>query len=148
MTCFPATAIAAPAWAQADKFVPHKTVPGPSRLDLEKADNSGAVNTDIQFIADRLAILNHVSAYSYLIDEGRWEDWFGLFADDFTFETTVPELGTVIIKGMKPFRAFINERYIEPGKTLKSVRRHTQGNYHVVSHTPTTAKALFDHRRD
>jgi hypothetical protein len=60
----------------------------------------------------------------------------------------VPELGTVIIKGMKPFRAFINERYIEPGKTLKSVRRHTQGNYHVVSHTPTTAKALFDHRRD
>jgi acetoacetate decarboxylase len=140
LTCLLATVIAAPAWAQSDKFVPHKNVPGPARLEMEKADNTGAVNADIQFIADRLAILNHVSAYSYLIDEGRWEDWFALFADDFTFETTVPDLGTVIIHGMKPFRAFINERYIEPGKTSKGVRRHTQGNYHVVSQTATTAK--------
>jgi hypothetical protein len=67
-------AIAARAWAQADKFVPHKTVPGPSRLKVEKADNSGAVIANIQFIADRLAILNHLTAYAYLIDEGRWED--------------------------------------------------------------------------
>ena len=28
----------------------------------------------IQFIADRLAIINHISAYAYLMDEGRWED--------------------------------------------------------------------------
>ena len=140
LTCLLVTALAAPAWVQADKFVPHRTVPGPSRLEMEKVDNSGAVNAAIQFIADRLAILNHVSAYSYLIDEGRWEDWFALFADDFTFETTVPQLGTVIIHGKKAFRAFIDERYIEPGKTSKAVRRHTQGNYHVVSQTATTAK--------
>jgi len=59
-------------------FVPHKNVPGPPRLDiaLTLADNSGTVNTDPQFIADRQAIINHVMAYSYLIDEGRWDDWF------------------------------------------------------------------------
>ena len=38
---FLAMAIAAPAWPQADEFVPHKNAPGPPRLDLEKADNSG-----------------------------------------------------------------------------------------------------------
>ena len=94
--------LAAPAWAQADKFVPHSTAPGPKRLQMEKADNLGTVNTDITFIADRLAILNHVSAYSYLIDEGRWEDWFALFSDDVTFENTTPTLGTVIIQAKRP----------------------------------------------
>jgi hypothetical protein len=59
--CLLATSIAAPAWAQADKFVPHKNVPAPSRLDVEKAGNSGAVNTNIQFIADRLAMLSGAS---------------------------------------------------------------------------------------
>ena len=135
-----AASLAVPTWAHADNFVPHENVPGPLRLDMEKADNSGTVNTSPQFIADRQAILNHVSAYAYLIDEGRWEDWFGLFADNFTFETTVPELGTVIIHGKKAFRPFIDERYISPGKTSKSVRRHTQGNYHVAEQTATTAK--------
>jgi hypothetical protein len=141
LTCLLVTALAAPAWAQADKFVPHKAVPGPSRLEMEKADNSGAVNTNIQFIADRLAIVNHITAYAYLIDEGRWEDWFSLFADDIVFESTVPDLGTVIVHGQKAFRAVIDERYIIPGKNTKSVRRHTMGNVHVVSQTATTAKA-------
>jgi 3-phenylpropionate/cinnamic acid dioxygenase small subunit len=140
LTSLLVTVLAALAWAQADKFVPHKNAPGPARLEVEKADNSGTVNTDIQFIADRLAILNHVSAYAYLIDEGRWEDWFALFSDDVLFETTVPTLGTIILKGQKPFRAFVDERYIKPGKTSTGVRRHTMGNFHVASQTPTTAK--------
>ena len=50
-----------------DKFVPHKNVPGPPRLEMAVADSSGAVNTDPMFIADRQAIINHVMAYSYLI---------------------------------------------------------------------------------
>jgi hypothetical protein len=33
-------------------FVPHQNVPGPPRRTTEKADNSGRVNTDPQFIAD------------------------------------------------------------------------------------------------
>jgi hypothetical protein len=74
LTCLLVTGLAAPAWAQVGTFVPHKNVPGPSRLEMEKADNSGAVKTDIQFIADRQAIVNHVTAYAFLIDEGRWED--------------------------------------------------------------------------
>jgi hypothetical protein len=56
------------------KFIPHANVPGPPRLEMPVADNSGTVNTDPQFMADRLAIVNHVMAYSYLIDEGRWDD--------------------------------------------------------------------------
>ena len=52
-----------------DKFVPHKTVPGPPRLKMEVADNSGTVHTDPMYIADRQAIINHVMAYAYLIDE-------------------------------------------------------------------------------
>ena len=140
LTCLFITGLAASAWAQADAFVPHKNVPGPSRLEMEKADNSGAVNADIQFIADRQAIINHVTAYSYLIDEGRWDDWFALFADDIVFENSTPELGTVLIKGMKAFKALVDERYIQPGKTSKGVRRHTMGNVHVASQTATTAK--------
>jgi len=122
------------------KFVPHKNVPGPARRMVARADNSGAVNSDPMFIADRIAITNHVMAYSYLIDEGRWDDWFGLFADDFSFETTVPELGTVLINGMKAFREFIEHRYIIPGRTSKGVRRHTQSNVHVAEQTATSAK--------
>jgi acetoacetate decarboxylase len=123
-----------------DTFVPRKNAPGPGRLEVERADNSGAVNADPMFVADRLAITNHVMAYSYLIDEARWDDWFALFSDDFLFETTVPDIGTVIIKGMKAFKAFIDFRYIQPGKTSKGVRRHTQGNIHVTEQTATTAK--------
>jgi hypothetical protein len=98
------------------------------------------VNTDIQFIADRLAIMNHVSAYAYLIDEGRWQDWFGLFSDDFRLEITVPTIGTIKINGKKPFLAFINERYLKGAATSTAVRRHTMGNIHVASQTTTTAK--------
>lgn len=123
------------------KFVPHKNAPGPQRLEVEKADNSGVVNTDPQFMADRLAIQNHVMAYSYLIDEGRWDDWFDLFSDDVSFESTVPQVGTIIIAGKDAFRAFVDLRYVQPGKTSKGVRRHTQGNFHVTEQTATTAKA-------
>ncbi len=123
-----------------EQFVVHKNAPGPSRLQVEKADNSGKVNTDPQFVADRQAITNTITAYSYLIDEGRWNDWYSLFSDDIEFGTTVPELGTVTVNGKKAFVALAEERYVKPGKTSTAVRRHTQGNVHVVEQTPTTAK--------
>jgi hypothetical protein len=123
-----------------EKFVAHKNVPGPQRLQLEKADNSGKVNSDPQFIADRQAIVNTITAYSFLIDEGRWDDWFALFSDDVEFVNTTPELGTVISHGKKVFRQIAEDRYIKPGKTSTAVRRHTQGNVHVVEQTPTSAK--------
>jgi len=88
----------------------------------------------------RLAILNHVTAYAYLIDEGRWDDWFALFSDDLVFENTTPEIGTAITRGKKAFMALVDERYIKPGKTSKGVRRHTMGNIHVASQTATAAK--------
>ena len=122
------------------KFTPHANVPGPPRLHVEQSDNSGTVNADPMFMADRLAIVNHVMAYAYLIDEGRWDDWFALFSDDIVFENSTPELGTVLIKGMKAFKDLVNTRYILPGKTSKGVRRHTQGNAHVAEQTATTAK--------
>lgn len=121
-------------------FTPHANVPGPRRLEMAVADYSGVVNTDPAYIADRLAITNHVMAYSYLIDEGRWDEWFSLFSDDIAFENSTPELGTVLIKGKKAFKELVNSRYIIPGKTSKGVRRHTQGNVHVAEQTDTTAK--------
>jgi acetoacetate decarboxylase len=123
-----------------EAFVPHKNVPRPPTLEVERADNSGTVNTDVQFMADRQAIINHVMAYSYLIDEGRWDDWFALFSEDIAFATTVPELGTIEINGKKAFWEMANLRYIIPGKNSKGVRRHTQGNVHVAEQTATTAK--------
>ena len=92
------------------------------------------------FIADRLAITNHMHAYSYLIDEGRWDEWYALFSDDVRFETTAPEVGTVIINGMPAFKDLVHERYIIPGRKSKGVRRHTMGNIHVAEQTETTAK--------
>ncbi|MDB6112958.1 MAG: hypothetical protein JWR69_4708 [Pedosphaera sp.] len=35
------------------KYKPHANVPGPARLAVERADNSGAVNADPMFMADR-----------------------------------------------------------------------------------------------
>jgi hypothetical protein len=118
-------------------FAPHNNAPGPPRLRMEVADGSGKVNTDIQFIADRQAIVNTITAYSYLFDEGRWEEFFALFSEDLVFETTTPEIGTVISHGKKVFREIFQERY---GKTSTAVRRHTQGNVHVAEQTATTAK--------
>jgi Acetoacetate decarboxylase (ADC)/SnoaL-like domain len=119
-------------------YIPHPNAPS-ARLATEQADNSGVVNTDPQFMADRLAILNHVGAYSYLIDEGRWEEWFALFADDFEFVSTTPTLGTVTIRGQNAFREFVGDRYIKGGATSPAVRRHTAGNFHVTHQSATTA---------
>jgi hypothetical protein len=118
-------------------FAPHESAPGPRRLHMEIADGSGKVNLDIQYIADRQAIMNTITAYSYLFDEGRWEDFFGLFSEDVVFETTAPEVGTVITHGKKAFQKIFGERY---GKTSTAVRRHTQGNVHVAEQTASTAK--------
>jgi len=115
-------------------------LPGPKRLVREPAaDNSGEVHADPKFIADRQAIINHVTAYSYLIDEGRWEDWFKLFAKDAVVEVSTPELGTIICKG-KGFRGVIENRYIIPSIGSTAQRRHTMGNVHVAEQTPTKAK--------
>ena len=128
-----------------EKFIPHKNVPGPAREATEKADNSGKVNADPQFVADRQAIIDTITAYSFLIDEGRWEDWFDLFSDDIEFVNTTPDLGTVISRGKKIFRQIAQDRYIEPGKTSIAVRRHTMGNVHVVEQTATTRQGAHVH---
>jgi SnoaL-like domain len=118
-------------------FAPHENAPGPRRLHMEAADGSGKVNADIQYIADRQAIVNTITAYSYFFDEGRWEEFFALFSEDLVFETTTPEIGTVVSRGKRVFRELFSARY---GKTTTAVRRHTQGNVHVAEQTATTAK--------
>ncbi|WP_041068393.1 nuclear transport factor 2 family protein [Thiolapillus brandeum] len=118
-----------------------KRIPGPARLPMVEADYSGTVNTDPQFIADRLAILNHVAAYSYLIDEGRWDEWYSLFSDDVVFETTTPCFGTIRATGKKAFMGVVDMRYRGPGSEKNTtMRRHTQGNYHVAKQTKDTAE--------
>ncbi len=114
----------------------------PPRLPMMEADYSGVPpKAELQYLADRLAIINHVSAYSYLIDEGRWEQWYALFSDDLLFETTAPCFGTIRIKGKKAFRTFVEMRFKPPdGKEIPPVRRHTMGNIHVAEQTDTTAQ--------
>jgi 3-phenylpropionate/cinnamic acid dioxygenase small subunit len=109
---------------------------------MTEADYSGTPpKADLQFLADRLAIINHVTAYSFLIDEGRWDEWFALFSDDILFETTVPCFGTIRTKGMEAFRKFVDVRFRGPGsETNDTAHRHTMGNIHVSRQTETTAE--------
>lgn len=116
-----------------------KGIPGPAKHEMTQADFSGRVNADPQFIADRLAILNHMTAYAYLIDEGRWDEWYELYSPDIVFESTVPCIGSITIKGKEAMRAMTDLRYLAGGKTT-TMRRHTMGNVHVAEQTPTTAK--------
>lgn len=121
-------------------LVPHQNVPGYPRFPTWTADSSGKVNADPQFMADRLAIINHVHAYAYLIDEGRWDEWYQLFSDDIVFEATVPLIGMVRANNKKALWEANRIRYVEPGKTSVAVRRHTMGNIHVADQTENTAK--------
>jgi len=50
-------------------------------------------------------------------------------------------VGTLILKGKAAFKEFVRHRYIIPGATSKTVRRHTQGKVHVAEQTATTAQA-------
>jgi translation elongation factor EF-Ts len=71
----------------------------PKRLPMMQADNSGKPLTSWEAVADRQAIVNQVTAYSFLIDEGRWDEWYALFSEDILFETTAPCFGTFSVKG-------------------------------------------------
>ncbi len=118
-----------------------KRIPGPEKLAMTEADHSGMVHTDPQYIADRQAIINHVTAYSYLIDEGRWDEWYDLFTDDVVFETSTPCIGTLTANGKKAFKAFADLRYRGPGSEKnKTMRRHTIGNVHVAKQTKESAE--------
>lgn len=134
------SALAKSKWEEPTDF--QKRIPGPEKFNMMQADNSGTVNTDAQFVADRQAIVNHVSAYSYLIDEGRWDEWYALFADDVVAESTVPCIGKLTINGKKAFRAATDLRYRGPGSEKNTtVRRHFMGNIHVAEQTANTAEA-------
>jgi len=105
----------------------------PEKMPMVQADNSGKPLTDLTMIADRQAIINQVTAYSYLIDEDRWEEWFALFSDDIVFETTTPCFGTIRTVGKKAFRKFVDVRFRGPGSENKNfAHRHTMGNVHVA----------------
>jgi len=114
----------------------------PERLPMMQADYSGVPpKADAKFLADRFAIMNTVTAYSYLIDEGRWPEWFALFSDDVLFESTVPCFGTIRAKGKEAFKKFSDMRYRGPGSEKnRTVRRHFMGNLHIAEQTETTAE--------
>ena len=105
----------------------------PKKLPMVTANNHNKPYTDVVMIADRQAIINQVTAYSYLIDEDRWEDWFALFSNDIVFETTTPCFGTIRTVGKKAFRKFVDVRFRGPGSESKNfAHRHTMGNVHVA----------------
>ncbi len=118
-----------------------KRIPGPKKLTMVEADYSGEVHNNLQYIADRQAIINVVTAYSYLFDEQRFDEWFKLFTDDVSFETTTPCFGTIIAKGKQAFKGVVDMRYRGPGsEKVKTMRRHTMGNIHVAKQTKNNAE--------
>jgi 3-phenylpropionate/cinnamic acid dioxygenase small subunit len=130
------SASSAMAW---EPTLAQKGLPGLGKHTMVEGDYSGKVNTNVQFIADRQAIVNLVTSYSYLIDEGRWDQWFSMFADDVSFETTVPCFGNLVATGKPAMKAFVNERY-PVNKPSTTMRRHYMGNVHVAEQTATTAE--------
>jgi 3-phenylpropionate/cinnamic acid dioxygenase small subunit len=88
-----------------------------------------------------MTVLNHVTAYSFLIDEGRWDAWYALFSDDIVFESTVPCFGTIQARGRAAFEEFVNMRFRPPGSELSSmIHRHHMGNIHVCEQSETMAR--------
>jgi len=119
-----------PVWAKTTAL--QKRLP-PEKLPMVQADNSGKPLTDLTMIADRQAAMNQVTAYSFLIDEDRWEAWFALYSDDIVFETTTPCFGTIRTVGKKAFRKFVDVRFRGPGSENKNfAHRHMMGNMHVA----------------
>ena len=117
----------------------------PEKLPMVQADNRGKPLTDLTMIADRQAIINQVTAYSYLIDEDRWDEWFALFSDDIVFETTTPCFGTIRTVGKKAFEKFVNLRFYGPGSENKNFsHRHTRGiNFSTLSPCPHTLSSTL-----
>ena len=126
-------------WEKPTEFQQRLT---PERLPMAESDYSGkTLPADPKYLADRLAIINHVTAYSYLIDEGRWKEWYALFSDDVVFQSTVPCFGTIEAKGKKAFKQFTDMRYRGPGSEKnRTVRRHFMSNVHVADQTENTAQ--------
>ena len=128
------------AWVERDMFISRKSATEPTQHDVAKAVGAGATNTHILLSTDRLAIINHVLAYGHLIDEARWEDWYALFSDDVSFEIAAPTSGTLVIKGKKPLREYVEDRFIKNAASYAALRRHTMGNIQVASQTEMTAR--------
>jgi len=119
-----------PVWAKPTTL--QKRLP-PEKMPMVQADNSGKPLTDITMIADRQAAMNQVTAYSFLIDEDRWDAWFALFSEDIVFETTTPCFGTIRTVGKRAFRKFVDVRFRGPGSENKNfAHRHSMGNMHVA----------------
>ena len=127
------------AWVERDMFIGRKSATEPTQQDVAKAVGSGTKNTHILLSTDRLAIISHITAYGHLIDEARWEDWYGLFSDDVSFEIAAPTSGTPRHQRQEGLRDYVEGRFIKNAASYAALRRHTMGNIQLVSQTEMTA---------
>ena len=127
------------AWVERDMFISRNSATAPTQHDVAKAVGSGTKNTHILLSTDRLAIISHIVSYGHLIDEARWEDWYGLFSDDVSFEIAAPTSGTLVINGKKALRDYVENRFIKNAASYAALRRHTMGNIQVALQTEMTA---------
>jgi hypothetical protein len=88
-------------------------------------------------VADRLAILNLVSAYSLAFDTCDAEAFFKLFADDAVVATGTPGAPPVVLSGAE-FRKTWGDR-IEALKKTGARRRHLMSNVVFLEETPRKA---------
>jgi 3-phenylpropionate/cinnamic acid dioxygenase small subunit len=139
LPCALVAGLASLAWVERDMFISRKGATESAQHDVAKAVGSGTKNAHILLSTDRLAIISHVLAYGHLIDAARWEDWYALFSDDVSFEIAAPTSGTLVIKGKKPLRDYVEDRFIKKAASYAALRRHTMGNIQVASQTEMTA---------
>ncbi len=88
-------------------------------------------------VANRLAILNLVSAYALALDNSDADAWFKLFTDDAVFAAGTPDAPPVVLSGAE-FRKSLSDR-IEALKTAGARRRHLMSNVVILEETPTKA---------
>jgi 3-phenylpropionate/cinnamic acid dioxygenase small subunit len=128
------------ALVERDMFVSRKSATESAPGYVAKSGSSGATHTHVLLSTDRLAIISRIVSYGHLIDEARWEDWYGLFSDDVSFEIAAPTSGTLVIRGKKALKDYVENRFIKNAASYAALRRHAMGNVQVVSQTEMTAR--------
>ena len=98
------------------------------------AGNPGRTDFDV---ADRAAIANLITAYSFAYDNGEADAWLGLFTPEAVFVAGIPGQTPISFTG-DGFRAFWTERMKE-FRTSGNLRRHLMSNVLFLDQTADTA---------
>jgi hypothetical protein len=63
-------------------------LPKMKRFPKEVGDPSGKVLVDLEFLANREAIRNHIAAYGHVLDDETFDEYMKLFTEDVIVQTS------------------------------------------------------------